>query len=102
MEPEIGAADLKAQGNAAYGRGEVEEALRLWNLAIRAHVQVVATYSIAVGCQELSDGKACSEESSQLERAIYLNLAQGYLKLQDGERALRACKAPCWAFASSA
>ncbi|CAK9013754.1 unnamed protein product [Durusdinium trenchii] len=74
------ASELKSHGNAAYSRNDVEEAVRLWNLAIRKHVQ------------ELSDGKPCDEEATTLERSIYLNLAQGYLKLGDGERALRACK----------
>ena len=74
------AAQLKSQGNAAYQRNDIEEAVRLWNQAIRKHVQ------------ELQDGKSCSEEAADLERSIYLNLAQGYLKLGDSERALRACK----------
>eukprot|EP00438_Fugacium_kawagutii_P001396 Skav209314 [mRNA] locus=scaffold994:505113:506099:+ [translate_table: standard] len=74
------ATELKRRGNAAYAQQEVEEAVRLWNLAIRKHVQ------------ELSDGKSCNEEATLLEQSIYLNLAQGYLKLSDGERALRACK----------
>lgn len=74
------ASELKSHGNAAYSRNDVEEAVRLWNLAIRKHVQ------------ELSDGKPCDEEATTLERSIYLNLVQGYLKLGDGERALRACK----------
>lgn len=74
------AAELKKQGNAAYAQNDIEEAVRLWNRAIRKHVQ------------ELSDGKSCDEEATMLEKSIYLNLAQGYLKLGDGERALRACK----------
>ncbi|CAJ1385774.1 unnamed protein product [Effrenium voratum] len=74
------AAELKSRGNAAYAQGYIEEAVRLWNRAIRRHVQ------------ELSDGKSCDEEAMVLERSIYLNLAQGYLKLGDAERALRACK----------
>lgn len=74
------AAELKKQGNAAYAQNDIEEAVRLWNRAIRKHVQ------------ELSDGKSCDQEATVLEKSIYLNLAQGYLKLGDGERALRACK----------
>eukprot|EP00439_Symbiodinium_sp_Y106_P035874 s2485_g4.t1 len=90
VDPAAEAAELKQQGNSAYGRGEVEEAVRLWNLAIRRHVQ------------ELEAGKAFGEESTTLERSIYLNLAQGYLKLGDAEKALRACKVVLFADPTSA
>ncbi|CAE7423159.1 KIN10 [Symbiodinium sp. CCMP2456] len=90
VDPADEAAELKQQGNSAYGRGEVEEAVRLWNLAIRRHVQ------------ELEAGKAFDEESTTLERSIYLNLAQGYLKLGDAEKALRACKVVLFADPASA
>eukprot|EP00929_Paragymnodinium_shiwhaense_P066603 TRINITY_DN33412_c0_g1_i3.p1 TRINITY_DN33412_c0_g1~~TRINITY_DN33412_c0_g1_i3.p1 ORF type:complete len:125 (+),score=42.04 TRINITY_DN33412_c0_g1_i3:211-585(+) len=33
-----------------------------------------------------------SPESMALERSLYLNLAQGYLKLEEPDKALRACQ----------
>eukprot|EP00933_Yihiella_yeosuensis_P071714 TRINITY_DN79950_c0_g1_i1.p1 TRINITY_DN79950_c0_g1~~TRINITY_DN79950_c0_g1_i1.p1 ORF type:complete len:366 (-),score=117.55 TRINITY_DN79950_c0_g1_i1:142-1203(-) len=80
---EATATKLKAQGNEAYARGDLEAAVEFWNQAIRRHVD------------EMRDGQgpSClSEESLQLERSIYLNLAQGYLKLDNPGKAFRACE----------
>jgi len=77
------AAQLKSMGNEAYSRGDVEAAVGFWNQAIRQHVEGMKT----------GEGPSClSQESRDLERSIYLNLAQGYLKLKDGAKALRACQ----------
>eukprot|EP00440_Ansanella_granifera_P015457 gb/GFBE01016803.1/.p1 GENE.gb/GFBE01016803.1/~~gb/GFBE01016803.1/.p1 ORF type:complete len:352 (+),score=100.66 gb/GFBE01016803.1/:1-1056(+) len=82
-EATASAAELKAHGNEAYSRGDCQAAVDLWNRAIRQHVEAM----------KLGEGPSClSEESRQLERSIYLNLAQGYLKLDDAGKALRACQ----------
>ncbi|CAE8713511.1 unnamed protein product, partial [Polarella glacialis] len=78
---EASAAELKARGNEAYGRGDCEASVAFWNQAIRRHVS------------EMQEGSSClGKDSQNLERSIYLNLAQGYLKLGDPGKALRACQ----------
>jgi len=77
------ASDFKAAGNDAYQRQDYTAAVESWNKALRQFVE------------EMSPGKVdCSSlgtESRALERSLYLNLAQGYLKLAEPDRALRAC-----------
>jgi len=82
IDEELTATELKACGNDAYGRGDLTAAVDFWNRAIRAHVDGMAN----VGSPVLS------QESSNLERSIYLNLSQGYLKLGDHAKAFRACQ----------
>eukprot|EP00930_Biecheleria_cincta_P084172 TRINITY_DN73660_c0_g1_i1.p1 TRINITY_DN73660_c0_g1~~TRINITY_DN73660_c0_g1_i1.p1 ORF type:complete len:335 (+),score=97.69 TRINITY_DN73660_c0_g1_i1:93-1097(+) len=77
------AAELKLKGNEAYTQGDLQAAVDLWNQAIRRHVDAM----------KAGIGPSClSEASRQLERSLYLNLAQGYLKLGDPAKALRACQ----------
>mmetsp|Transcript_49236 Transcript_49236/g.107096 ORF Transcript_49236/g.107096 Transcript_49236/m.107096 type:complete len:359 (+) Transcript_49236:55-1131(+) len=76
------ASELKAQGNEAYKREDVKVAVEYWNRALRRHIDAI----------EKGQEPAISEVSQSLERSLYLNLAQGYLKLGQPERALRACQ----------
>lgn len=76
--------ELKARGNELYRGQDVQGAVELWNLALRAHVE--AMMPGGPGPSPLS------EESQALERSLYLNLAQGYLRLGQPERTLRACE----------
>lgn len=79
------AAELKAEGNAAYRRQDVQAAVDLWNAALREHVE-------GLGRGGGAGPPPLSEESRALELSLYLNLAQGYLKLGDPGKALRACQ----------
>jgi len=58
-------------------------AVEHWNKALQQFVEEMAPGS----------GDSCLDMESRriLERSLYLNLAQGYLKLCEPERALRAC-----------
>jgi len=77
------AARLKIKGNEAYSQGDLHASVDLWNQAIRRHVDAM----------KAGIGPSClSDESRQLERSLYLNLAQGYLKLGEPAKALRACQ----------
>mmetsp|Transcript_65300 Transcript_65300/g.156088 ORF Transcript_65300/g.156088 Transcript_65300/m.156088 type:complete len:373 (-) Transcript_65300:16-1134(-) len=78
------AADLKLAGNAAYQRNEVEAAVQLWNRALAQYVVEIRPGNAASGMP--------TDESRQLEQSLYLNLAQGHLKLGEPKRALRACE----------
>jgi len=82
INEEVTAAELKACGNEAYQRGELTVAVDFWNRAIQAHVAGMTDAGLP----------AFSQESTNLERSIYLNLAQGYLKLGDHVKAFRACQ----------
>lgn len=79
----LSAAELKACGNEAYQRQDFSGAVGHWNQALRQFVE------------EMTPGTAGSSslgvEHHNLEQSLYLNLAQGYLKLEQPERALRAC-----------
>ncbi|CAK0868663.1 unnamed protein product [Prorocentrum cordatum] len=77
------AAELKAEGNAAYQRQDVQAAVGFWNAALREHVE---------GLGRGGGPPSLSQESRALELSLYLNLAQGYLKLGDPGKALRACQ----------
>eukprot|EP00929_Paragymnodinium_shiwhaense_P066602 TRINITY_DN33412_c0_g1_i2.p1 TRINITY_DN33412_c0_g1~~TRINITY_DN33412_c0_g1_i2.p1 ORF type:complete len:365 (+),score=91.62 TRINITY_DN33412_c0_g1_i2:102-1196(+) len=79
------ASELKAQGNEAYQGQDVARAVELWNKALRRHVEDMH----AGGPGSMSP---LSPESMALERSLYLNLAQGYLKLEEPDKALRACQ----------
>jgi len=80
----LSAKELKEKGNNAYQHSDIEAAVALWNQAIRKHVSDLAPGSSTV--------RSSIHEDRELERSIYLNLAQGYLKLDEPEKALRACK----------
>jgi len=78
------AAELKQAGNEAYLRQEVGLAVDLWNRALAQYVAEIRPGA--------SRHVAFSEESRLLESSLYLNLAQGHLKLGEPHRALRACE----------
>jgi len=82
INKEVTAAGLKACGNEAYQRGDLTLAVDFWNRAIRAHIDGMTG----------SGSPAFSQDSVNLERSIYLNLAQGYLKLGEHSKAFRACQ----------
>lgn len=84
--------DLKARGNTAWQNGETQEAVDLWNTALKLLINQM---------REKSEGKVgkhrtylspLSDEYRTLEKALYLNLGQGYLRLGEPKRALRACQ----------
>lgn len=79
----LSAADLKACGNEAYQRQEFDAAVGYWNKALRQFVEEMAPG--AAGSSSLDPSRR------DLERSLYLNLAQGYLKLGEPDRTLRAC-----------
>eukprot|EP00747_Dinoflagellata_sp_TGD_P212975 gnl/TRDRNA2_/TRDRNA2_86002_c0_seq1.p1 gnl/TRDRNA2_/TRDRNA2_86002_c0~~gnl/TRDRNA2_/TRDRNA2_86002_c0_seq1.p1 ORF type:complete len:411 (-),score=102.34 gnl/TRDRNA2_/TRDRNA2_86002_c0_seq1:26-1258(-) len=80
-EDELSAVELKAAGNEAYQNHELHDAVNFWNRALRRFVD------------EMSPGgpgpNPLSEESRTFEKSLYLNLAQGYLKLGQHSQALR-------------
>jgi len=80
---DVPAADLKALGNEAYQKQDVQTAVDLWNKALRKHVDEM---------QNDEGLSPLSPECQALERSLYLNLAQGYLKLGEPGKALRACQ----------
>mmetsp|Transcript_48629 Transcript_48629/g.103961 ORF Transcript_48629/g.103961 Transcript_48629/m.103961 type:complete len:401 (-) Transcript_48629:288-1490(-) len=86
-EAELDPFELKCLGNEAYARGELSSAVDFWNTALRQHVQGMSNAS---GVNQKYS--PISPESQALERSLYLNLAQGYLKLGDAAKALRACQ----------
>jgi len=80
-------AELKQCGNEAYQRQDFRLAVDLWNKSLRAHVD-----GMRVGTGPGCAASPLSAESAALERSLYLNLAQGYLRLGEHDRALKACK----------
>ncbi|CAD7939517.1 unnamed protein product [Amoebophrya sp. A25] len=68
----------KADGNDAYGRGEFTIAVKLWTVALRSVVDAGRFVLLDKGVQDL-------------ERTLYLNLAQGQLRCQNWTAAERAC-----------
>lgn len=66
---------------------ECQAALGFWNRALRAHIDLMKA-GVPLG----SSASPLSPESRDLERSLYLNLAQGYLKTGEPGRALRACQ----------
>mmetsp|Transcript_105254 Transcript_105254/g.263580 ORF Transcript_105254/g.263580 Transcript_105254/m.263580 type:complete len:405 (-) Transcript_105254:150-1364(-) len=86
-EPAFSPVELKASGNEAWAAGQAELAVELWNAALRAHVE-----GMMPGAAPGSVESPLSEASRALERSLYLNLAQGYLRLGEPTRTLRACQ----------
>eukprot|EP00928_Gymnodinium_smaydae_P032929 TRINITY_DN23735_c0_g1_i1.p1 TRINITY_DN23735_c0_g1~~TRINITY_DN23735_c0_g1_i1.p1 ORF type:complete len:401 (-),score=107.68 TRINITY_DN23735_c0_g1_i1:16-1143(-) len=84
-EEEISASELKARGNEAYQAQDIKSAVDFWNRALRRHVE-------AMQCPQKGSPSPWSPECRELELALYLNLAQGYLRLGEPARALRACQ----------
>lgn len=78
-------AELKQLGNGAYANGDVTSAVDFWNQALKLHVA-----SMRPG-KPLTTVSPWSDESRLLEKSLYLNLAQGHLRLEQPEKALRAC-----------
>eukprot|EP00746_Dinoflagellata_sp_MGD_P078119 gnl/MRDRNA2_/MRDRNA2_31262_c0_seq1.p1 gnl/MRDRNA2_/MRDRNA2_31262_c0~~gnl/MRDRNA2_/MRDRNA2_31262_c0_seq1.p1 ORF type:complete len:371 (-),score=114.33 gnl/MRDRNA2_/MRDRNA2_31262_c0_seq1:40-1152(-) len=83
--------DLKARGNAAWQNGETQAAVEFWNAALKGLIESM---------KDRSQGKPSnrkglsplSEEYRALEKSLYLNLGQGYLRLGEPKRTLRACQ----------
>lgn len=76
---------LKALGNASWQRQEYQAAVDLWNRALRRYVEELDPESTVTS--DLGPAESC-----RLERSLYLNLAQGYLKTGEPRRASRACQ----------
>lgn len=72
------AAEFKTLGNASYKRGDVAEAVDFWGRALRAFVENGESHDLTLG-------------SMEFEQSLYLNLAQGHLKLGEAEKAMKAC-----------
>lgn len=81
----LSAEELKALGNEAYQAKDVARAVEIWNQALRRYVEEM---DLATGPDA---AKALGPDSRLLEQSLYLNLAQGNLKLGEPQRALRAC-----------
>lgn len=69
--------DLKQQGSLAYKEQSYELAVKLWLQALQ---------------QLLQEGSTRHVDYANLELTLYLNLAQGHLKILQPEKALRACQ----------
>eukprot|EP00927_Polykrikos_kofoidii_P072236 TRINITY_DN68378_c0_g1_i1.p1 TRINITY_DN68378_c0_g1~~TRINITY_DN68378_c0_g1_i1.p1 ORF type:complete len:426 (+),score=80.47 TRINITY_DN68378_c0_g1_i1:98-1375(+) len=77
--------ELKELGNAAYSQRDMREAVDLWSKALRQHVARMEH-------GDVPGHSVFSEATRTFERSLYLNLAQGYLKLGEPDKTLRACQ----------
>lgn len=78
------ALELKEMGNEAYKQQDFQAAVDFWNRSIRRYVQEM---------EQGSHGHSLlSQESRNLEKSLYLNLAQGHLRVNEPGKALRACQ----------